>query len=97
MREYYIYIMSSHSRVLYTGVTNNLLRRVLEHKRGAAPGFTRRYHVRQLVYFEHTSSILAAIAREKQLKRWPRARKERLIEANNAGWLDLSRDWGVES
>ncbi len=89
MRQYYIYIMASLSRCLYVGITNDLRRRVWEHKTGALPGFTRKYRVTKLVYFEITSDPNAAIAREKQLKRWPRKRKYRLIEMHNAGWLDL--------
>ena len=89
-RTYYVYIMASLSRRLYVGVTNDLRRRVAEHKLASVPGFTRKYRATQLVYFEATSDIRAAIAREKQLKRWPRWRKDRLIEAHNAGWLDLS-------
>jgi putative endonuclease len=92
MRQYYVYILASLSRVLYVGVTNNLQRRIREHKRGVVPGFTRNYHVTTLVYFESTSDVRAAIAREKQLKRWPRQRKVRLIEAGNRDWRDLSVD-----
>ena len=93
MRDYCVYIMASRSRRLYIGVTNELRRRVWEHKCGAIPGFTRRYRITSLVYFEQTSDVRAAISREKQLKRWPRPRQDRLIEADNAGWLDLSVDW----
>ena len=89
MRQYYVYIMASLSRRLYVGVTSDLRRRVWEHKSEALPGFTRKYRVTKLVYFEATSDPNAAIGREKQLKRWPRWRKERLIEGSNAGWLDL--------
>ncbi len=94
MREYWVYIMASHSRVIYVGVTGDLQRRVQEHKHGHVEGFTRAYHVRSLVYAEQTRDVRAAIAREKQLKRWPRWRKERLIERQNAGWTDLSAAWG---
>lgn len=91
MRQYYVYIMASYSRTLYVGITNDLQRRVWQHKTGAfARAFTKRYRVTQLVYFEHTSDPNAAVTREKQLKRWTRARKYRLIERHNAGWLDLS-------
>jgi putative endonuclease len=93
VRQYYVYILANHSRRLYVGVTNNLLRRVNEHKQAAVPSFTRRYHINRLVYFETTSYVLAAIAREKVLKRYTRARKYRLIEKHNAGWRDLSVDW----
>ena len=90
MRQYYVYIMASHSRRLYVGITNDLARRVAQHKRGEIEGFTRRYRIIRLVYFEQTGDVRAAIAREKQLKQWPRTRKERLIERGNAGWLDLA-------
>jgi len=93
MREYFVYIMASRARRLYTGVTNDLLRRVWQHKTGAVDGFTRRYRTTQLVHFEQTSDVHCAIAREKQLKRWPRSRKLRLIEEHNAGWRDLAADW----
>ena len=93
MRQYAVYIMASHSRRLYVGVTRDLRRRVAQHKAAAAPGFTGTYRLTNLVYFEQTSDVRAAIAREKQLKRWPRARKVRLIELHNVAWLDLSADW----
>jgi putative endonuclease len=93
MREYTVYIVASHSRVIYVGVTNDIRRRVWQHQRGLLPGFTRQYHVTRLVYIEQTANINAAIAREKQLKRWPRWRKDRLIERDNAGWTDLSTGW----
>jgi putative endonuclease len=93
VRQYYVYVLASNSRCLYVGVTSDLRRRVWQHKNGMVPGFTRQYRVTHLVYFEQTTDVRSAIAREKQLKRWPRNRKERLIEACNAGWLDLSADW----
>jgi putative endonuclease len=94
MREYAVYIMASRSRRLYVGVTGDLRRRVAQHKAGAVPGFTSTYRMTNLVYFEQATDVRAAITREKQqLKRWPRRRKERLIEAHNVGWLDLSADW----
>ena len=96
-RTYYVYIMASLSRRLYIGVTNDLRRRVCEHKRLQVPGFTRTYRVTRLVYFEASSDIRAAIAREKRLKQWPRRRKVGSIEANNAGWLDLSADWALDA
>ncbi len=80
---YYVYILASHSGVLYTGVTNDLQRRVAEHKSKAIPGFTKRYNVTKLVYFEHTWHIDAAIAREKQIKAWTRAKRLALIESMN--------------
>lgn len=93
MRSYFVYVLASRSRVLYVGVTNDLMRRIYEHKTEALDGFTKRYGVRELVYFEATVNVGAAIAREKQLKRWTRTRKFKLIEANNPDWRDLSIDW----
>ena len=92
---YFVYILASRSRTLYVGVTNDLERRVSEHKFGVRPGFTKKYAVNRLVFFEETSDIEAAIAREKQLKGWLRRRKVELIEASNLGWKDLSEDWGI--
>jgi putative endonuclease len=82
--------MASRSRTLYTGITNNLRRRVYEHKQGLVPGFTARYKVTKLVYFESTRNPLAAIAREKQIKAWRREKKIALIESANPGWEALS-------
>jgi putative endonuclease len=93
MQTYYVYILASLSRRLYVGVTNDLRRRVWEHKSGIIQGHTSDYRIIRLVYFEQTGDAATAITREKQLKRWPRWRKERLIEGQNAGWLDLSVDW----
>lgn len=93
MRQYYVYIMSSPSRTLYTGVTNDLRRRVYEHKNKLVPGFTARYNVTLLVYFEETPNVNSAIAREKQIKGWSRAKKVALIEATNPQWQDLSAEW----
>ncbi len=93
----YVYILASQSRVLYTGITTDLHRRVYQHKLGLIPGFTHRYGVNRLVYFESTSHIRAAIERERQLKSWRREKKLRLIESMNAGWLDLSADWFRET
>src|SRR5437879_12150824 len=83
MRTYYVYIMASCSRVLYTGVTNDLARRVDEHKRSLTPGFTSRYHITRLVYFEDFGDVRDAIAREKQRTGWVRSRKIELIEEKN--------------
>jgi putative endonuclease len=93
MKQYYVYIMSNKSRTLYTGVTNNLERRVYEHKHKLVPGFTSQYHITQLVYYETTSDIEAAIAREKQIKGWARAKKLALVETMNPTWEDLSATW----
>jgi putative endonuclease len=90
MRLYSVYILASLSRRLYIGITNNLQRRVLQHRAHRADAFTARYRITRLVYFEQTADVAAAIAREKQLKGWRRARKVALIESVNAGWLDLA-------
>ena len=90
MRQYYVYLLASPSRVLYVGVTNNLERRLAEHRSEDHRGFTRHYGVSKLVYFETTTNVMAALTREKQLKKWPRWRKVRLIEKGNPGWRDLS-------
>ena len=91
-RVYYVYILASRSRVLYTGVTNNMAYRLLQHQ-GKASTFTARYNVNRLVYAEQCSSILDAIAREKQIKGWVRRRKVALVEAANPEWDDLSTFW----
>lgn len=93
MREYYVYILASASRVLYIGVTNDLERRLWEHRQKLIPGFTKKYNVTRLVYFEDFRDVRDAIAREKQLKGWRREKKTTLIESMNPTWRDLSRDW----
>ena len=93
MKQFYVYIMTNHSRTLYTGMTNDLLRRVAEHKQKLIPGFTARYNITRLVYYEETSDVTSAIAREKQIKGWVRAKKVALIEAANPQWRDLSAEW----
>jgi putative endonuclease len=90
-RTFHVYIMASASGVLYTGVTNKLAVRVGQHKDKWIPGFTRRYNVTRLVWFEAHSSIRAAISREKEIKSWRRSRKIALIEAMNPKWKDLSK------
>lgn len=88
---YYVYILAHAKRgVLYIGVTNNLERRVFEHKSGQCDGFTKKYHVHKLVYFEETTDPHSAISREKQLKNWHRDWKINLIEKTNPDWRDLS-------
>ena len=93
MRIYYVYILASRSRVLYIGVTNDLTRRVNEHKRGLNAGFTSTYRVTRLVYFEEFGDIRDAIAREKAIKGWTRSRKTSLVEERNPTWEDLAKDW----
>ncbi|MDO8636502.1 MAG: GIY-YIG nuclease family protein [Dehalococcoidia bacterium] len=91
--QYYVYIMSNVSRTLYIGVTNDLERRVYEHKQKLTEGFTKKYNVTMLVYFEETNDVNAAIDREKELKGWRRKRKIALIESMNPEWKDLSSGW----
>lgn len=93
MNQYYVYIMTNRSKTLYTGVTNDLIRRVYEHKNKMVKGFTKRYNITKLVYFEETSDVQAAIKREKQIKGWLRAKKIALIESKNPEWKDLSEGW----
>lgn len=90
MATYHVYILASRKNgTLYVGVTNDLIRRVYEHKHDLAPGFTAKYRVHKLVYFEATDSVRAAIQREKNLKHWPRDWKISLIEKQNPDWRDL--------
>ncbi|HUU11686.1 MAG TPA: GIY-YIG nuclease family protein [Phycisphaerae bacterium] len=93
MREYYVYILANRSGTLYTGVTNDLARRMYEHKKRLSRGFTSRYRIDRLVYFESTPDVRAAISREKELKGWLRAKKVALIESVNRDWKDLSAGW----
>ena len=88
---YYVYILTNANKnLIYIGVTNNLIRRVYEHKHHLDKGsYTARYNIDQLVYFEETSDVEAAISREKQLKGWNRARKNRLVESKNPAWKDI--------
>ena len=89
-RSYYIYLLTNrYHRVLYTGVTNDLLRRVYEHKQKLQKGFTQKYQVNQLVYYEEYADITDAITREKQIKGWKRHKKDALVESLNPDWLDL--------
>lgn len=92
-RQYFVYIMASLSGTLYIGVTNNLIKRVWQHKNDLLEGFTKKYKCHKLIYFEETSDVNSAIAREKQLKNWNRAKKEWLITTKNSSWKDLSLTW----
>ena len=92
-RQYYVYIMANESRMIYTGVTNDLERRVHEHKAKLVDSFTKKYNMTQLVYYEATDDIRSAIGREKQIKGWVRRRKIVLIESLNPTWRDLSAGW----
>ncbi len=92
-RIFYVYMLASKSRRLYVGVTNNLERRLYEHKAKLLDGFSKQYNIDRLVYFEQTPDVLSAITREKQIKRWNRSKKIRLIESGNPTWEDLSTEW----
>jgi putative endonuclease len=90
---YYVYIMASRSRVLYTGITSVIRSRVWQHKTGALGGFTAKYKIHRLVYFERFKYVRNAIAREKEIKDWRRELRVALIEENNPTWEDLSAGW----
>ena len=92
--QYYVYILTNkNNRVMYIGVTNDLERRLYEHKQELVDGFTKRYHVHKLVYYEQSSDVRLAIQREKELKGWLRRKKNALVETMNPDWHDLSQDW----
>lgn len=93
--KYFVYIVCSGSGTLYIGMTNNVERRVFEHKRGEIEGFSREYHCSRLVYYESFDDVHKAIGREKQLKGWRREKKVALIEATNPRWADLAEKWGA--
>ena len=96
MSMYYIYIITNTwNSVLYIGVTNNIYRRILEHKKKINKGFASKYNLSKLIYYEDTHSIITAIEREKQLKRWHRKWKENLIHEANPDWKDLSYEIGI--
>lgn len=91
---YYVCILANKTNsTVYIGVTNDLMRRLQEHRNDMIEGFTKTYHVHKLVYYESFSDVEEAIAREKQLKGWRRARKDALIESKNPTWEDLAGDW----
>jgi len=90
LRQYYVYILASkRNGTLYIGVTNDLVKRVYQHRQGIVEGFTKKYNVHKLMYFETTNDIHAALEREKRLKAWKRAWKIRLIQESNPDWKDL--------
>ena len=93
MRDYYVYVLTNETHRLYVGVTGDLQRRMYEHKNKLTPGFASRYNLRWLVYYEATTDVLSAIAREKEIKGWKRNRKVALIESENPNWVDLSAEW----
>lgn len=91
---YYVYILANwNNKVIYTGVTNNLERRIYEHRNKQADGFTKKYNVNKLVYFDSTTDVKAAIEKEKQIKGWTRQKKDALVEEQNPEWADLSDKW----
>jgi putative endonuclease len=92
----YVYILASQTRRLYVGVTSDLVRRVWEHKEGVIPGFTKRYGIKQLVYYEAITEPEVAIAREKQIKDYARAKKLALIASLNPEWHDLAEPWWTD-
>ncbi|MGH9680313.1 MAG: GIY-YIG nuclease family protein, partial [Candidatus Acidiferrales bacterium] len=91
-KTFHVYILAGKSGVLYTGITNDLMRRVREHKQKKVPGFTQKYNITNLVWFEAHSMAKGAIAREKQIKGWSRVKKIALIEAMNPHWKDLTEE-----
>ena len=94
MSDYYVYFLTNKTNeVLYIGVTNNLERRLYEHREGTADSFSKKYRTHKLVYFEAFSDPVNAITREKQLKRWRREKKDTLVKLQNPDWLDLSEEW----
>ncbi|KFO68552.1 MAG: GIY-YIG nuclease family protein [Smithella sp.] len=92
-KTYYVYLITNwNNRVTYIGVTNDLNRRIYEHKNKLIEGFSKKYNLTKLVYFEETSDINAAIAREKEIKKWRREKKDNLVNQTNPSWVDLSGD-----
>ena len=94
MKNYYVYLLTSwNNKVMYVGMTNNLERRVYEHKNKLVNGFTKKYNINKLVYFEETSDVNAALSREKEIKKWRREKKDSLVLSSNPKWKDLSDEW----
>lgn len=93
-RTYYVYLLTNwNNRVIYVGVTNNLERRIYEHKNKLVEGFTKKYNLTKLVYFEDTIDIAVAIGREKEIKKWRRQKKNQLVNRTNPDWRDLNEDF----
>ncbi|MCK5315047.1 MAG: GIY-YIG nuclease family protein [Anaerolineales bacterium] len=97
MKKYYVYILNSPTGTIYTGMTNDLEKRVYQHKNKLIEGFTKKYNVTRLAYFEETTDVNAAIAREKEIKGWRRSKKLALIKSLNPTWRDLAEDWFDDS
>lgn len=93
MKNYYVYIMSSKTGTLYIGITNDIKKRVYQHKNHLIPGFTNKYNIDRLLYVERVSDPISAISREKQIKKWRREKKVALIDSMNPDWKDLSDGW----
>ena len=92
--KYYVYLLTNwNNTVMYVGMTNNLIRRIYEHKNKLVKGFTEKYNVNKLVYFEETRDVIAAIAREKEIKKWRREKKNQLVNRINPTWKELSLEW----
>ena len=92
-KSYYVYLLTNwNNRIMYVGVTNDLERRIYEHKEKVVKGFTQKYNVNKLVYYEQTSDIIEALNREKEIKKWRRDKKNILVESTNPLWRDLSED-----
>jgi len=94
MKNYYVYLLTNwNNKVMYVGMTNNLERRMYEHKNKLINGFTKKYNINKLVHFEQTSDVNAAISREKEIKKWRREKKDNLVLSSNPEWNDLSDEW----
>ena len=94
IRSYYVYLLTNmNNKVMYVGVTNNLERRVYEHRHKLVKGFTEKYNITKLVYFEETHDVIAALTREKEIKKWRREKKNTLVLSMNPKWKDLSEGW----
>ena len=93
MKTFYVYILASKTGTLYVGLTNNIKRRIYEHKQHIVPGFTDKYDIDRLLYFETFRSSVSAIGREKQIKAWRREKKVQIIDSKNPEWKDISEDW----
>ncbi len=93
-KTYYVYLLTNwNNKVMYVGMTNDLQRRIFEHKKKSVKGFTEKYNVNKLVYYEHTSDVEVALNREKEIKKWRREKKDSLVENTNSLWRDLSQDF----
>lgn len=100
MKEYnfYVYILTNwNNAVMYIGMTNNLERRLYEHKNKLVDGFTKKYNINKLVYYEHTTDVHAVIAREKEIKKWRREKKNNLVNTMNPEWNDLALEWNMDN